>query len=127
MKYIFKTHLLALGDSQPPKPNPLLSIQITRFPKHTLDSSCPTNQLINGHLSNHLGAMFLLECGQLGLFGGNLGGQCFLEGGYRANAGGGEYLAAGGGVAGEEFGGGGEGVHGCYWWCCLISMHYCAF
>ena len=48
----------------------------------------------------------------MSLFGGNLSGECFLEGGDTADSsgGGGELGAR---VTGEEFGGGGEGVHRC--------------
>lgn len=46
--------------------------------------------------------MFFLEGGELCLFGPELGGECFLEGGNGADG----SAELGAGVAGEEFGGG---------------------
>lgn len=92
---ILQTHLLALGNSKPPKPNPLLRIQITSLPKHALHPPRSTNKLINGNLPDDFGAMFLLECGETLLLGGKLGRECFLEGGDGACGLGGEVEAGG--------------------------------
>lgn len=51
----------------------------------------------------------------MSLFGGNLGGECFLEGGDTADCSGGGGELGARGVTGEEFGGGGESVHVCYY------------
>mmetsp|Transcript_733 Transcript_733/g.1760 ORF Transcript_733/g.1760 Transcript_733/m.1760 type:complete len:424 (+) Transcript_733:332-1603(+) len=107
-------HLLAFRDGEAAEPDALVGVQVGGFPEHAFHAAGSADELVDGHFADDLGAVFLFEGGESGLFVRDLGLERFLEGGHGTGRGGVDGRAASGrgGLAEEDgFGGGCEGVH----------------